>query len=373
MTGFRRAVVVLVIVFIRAAPCYSEGTPRVLFTLTSSSTYPVLEDIVSELTVLSLSEQGFDVVSPPDEAETPSPDAPAEVFAGMAGKYGADFFLCSGYGIDSEDIVFDFTWYDAGAGTVTLRREVSGRIDLSLDMFLTDAIREILDAEQARIKEVRAAAPETAEPAEKEIEELVVADQPVKNGPSKVEPEKTEPVKAEPKAIEPAPANSLDLSAGFSAFLVVGVASKYATIGYNPLLSIMYGVRLSRIDSLNVGFESGINFLKMDGLSLEANGMIVPLGVKIGYLHAVSTSVELFTGLSGGPAFFILTPGPDAAENLGWTYKMKLISFIAADAGVAFHFGESFGLDVEIGYALYFEGSMTVMGIAPAAKLYVRL
>ncbi len=354
-----------------AACCFADGSVRALFTLQEIPEYRTLGDVVFETALLSLEEHGLEVVTLPAGAEAPEPAASAATFASLVESYDADFVLSAGYEVDGDSVTIDLTWLDGADKSTAFRVTASGRIDLSLDRLITDTVRRMLDTSAESIDEQLAAVESTR--VQPEAEPDAASEGPSRSAatPESVLREPGSPGRSSKEI--PALGNFLEVSTGFSAFVTVGNASSYSTLGYNPMMSMSYLIGLARPSTLNIGLESGVNILEMKGISLSARVLIIPVGAHIGYTYMAGGSLEVTAGLSGGPALFVLKPSAEPAENLGWECKMKLGQYATADAGVLIHLGKAMGVHLAVGYDAYFEGSAVIMGFTPAVKFYYRL
>jgi hypothetical protein len=414
LTWHRAIVIVIALVSLPALSCFADGEVNALLTLKGTEGYAALEEILVSSGVLSLEDRDIDVFVLSAGTQAPPPDASPQALGALAAEYLADFVLISEYKLSGETITFEFAWYDTAEEAVTFRETGSGKVDLTLDRVIDEIINGILDTVADRIAAVRGEDARTveaeraaasfavgapvsstdtdedassAEPSDGPATAAVQVDAPSADPPAvpATAPPGALPSEAAPSASPKvlsslaaasqyeAPAHFLDISAGFGVFLAVGNTGDYATTGYHPAIRVSYPINLPLPGYLSVGLETGINLLDMSGSSLAARAAIIPLGVEVKFLYGTGSFIIPYAWVSGGPAFFMLMSSSVPADDAGNGIKMKLVPYGTVGIGAAANFGRTFGMTFGVGYTLYFESSLIVMGLTPALMLHFRV
>ena len=362
------------------------GAKKIVMTVTSTmdaERSDTLEKVLNESIHVALEVAGFRWTTP--EGALPSAEllTADEGPAGWADlyDYGAaesiDFILAAFYQLEGSNVSIDFQLHDVGERKEMVAGEAKGRLDLTFDRVVAEAIEEMVVRSG-----VTPARPYTAGENGKEPDVAASADG--KNGASASPPD------ASPKESETAPAIStpavgvgepgivpaqepqekttiqrLELSAGFAPFLTVGGASEYFRFGLLTSLYVNYRIPVGS-GYLAVGIYAGANYFQATGIVATSDSLLIPAGVDFRLAPIGGTRLSLFLRLSGGPAVLILNPNKTGALS-------KVVPYALGGIGINLALGRWFGFTLDSSFSIFYVQSLPIMGYTPSVYLFIRI
>ncbi|MBN1647888.1 MAG: hypothetical protein JW874_07640 [Spirochaetales bacterium] len=253
----------------------------------------------------------------------------------------AVFLLHGTYSIEGSYINIRFSWSELpAAGDAEIYAEKL-RIDLSLDQEIGRMVSEIKDSKLERISRF-------AFLPEKEVEDTVIPEPPEK-----------------PPALPAAEKKPLGIRivAGLGGFITLGRARDYFETGLVPAVSVSYLFH-PRFGDIAVGLAFGLNSFEVNTVS-PYNNYLIPAGLNTVYQISFTKRFLLSAGLSAGVAVLYVQPGDEEYA--------KTVFYSSCEAGVAFLFQRSFGLQLRADYYIFFESSEPIMGIVPGLYAFFRI
>jgi hypothetical protein len=306
----------------------------------------VLEDAVA----YRLKRQGLDpsfLVEEGQESET------ALVQRATAAR--AAFSLLCSYAGSRSEMRIAMRWYDVEQKGVAGAVNRKGRVDLTLDTLILEALDDLLGQVQDRI-------------------DAVLARQPVRPGkvtepgPGSGDPGfAVQPPEGagQPAGVYAQPGARFLLSPGLSPFIAVGAASYYFNIGLQS--SVVFDFLIpTRTGRLGLGALLGVNFFIAQGTTERALNFLVPLGVDLRYGLSLGPRLALLFHLSTGPALLAMSTPSEGSLAKVWP-------FVASGVGLELALGRGLFVALDAGYAVYFETPYLIMGFSPAVSLSWRL
>jgi hypothetical protein len=345
---------ILLILVVLPGICNGEETktvwPSVLVITTSSDKSPdaQIEKIIEESVVLELQRNNLPVAltQRSDElSQTNTQEFPIKIDSflyDIAASAEADFVVVCIYSRLADRIRIDFRWHAVQSKTLETELWREARIDLALDTTIRKAIVEIVDRNREKIQNlVRTVV----------VEEAAETDAPLLPAREQVRLEE-----AEEKRIE--------ISVGISPFITTGDASEYFKSGLMPILSGSYRIPFAA-GTIGIGLVAGYNIFEAAGTGSASQNSLLPVGLDVKYWIGGGIPVGLFIRLAGGPAVFMVD-----VETLG--SFTKLLFFATAGIGFGIPFSQSFGINLEASYMIFFDSPIAITGFTPLAYLYVR-
>jgi hypothetical protein len=323
------------VVLLRVAPAEGDRSPRV-------------GEIVSRAARLELERAGLEA-------------APAG-----APPQDADFVLEASFTVTGREVRLVFAWYTAGGMRRTQEVTLRGRMDLSLDRLVAEAVRGILRRESASLAEAAARRPPPAPaPGEPPADAAPAVVDPATAGAAEGEPSAAPSAESSTTARTAGAAKRFELAAGSSLFLPVGRAAEYLKMGVFPSLSASYyfGRRRGR---LGVGLCAGANLFRAQGDLASAESVLLPLGLDLRFTTRPDLPLALLVRLSGGAAVL-------GANLNGSGMLYKTIPYASAGLGLYLWLFRSGGVVLDGTCSVFFEGQIPIVGYAPGFGLYLRL
>jgi hypothetical protein len=295
-----------------------------------------LRDVVFSMLAVQFERRGVRLTNvQPDSASSSSVTA-----SGLqrAVEQNTQYFLLVRYSTTENDLDLNVELYDVASRKSLGAAEASGRIGLSLDSVVAQALNQALDGVAFRPP----AAPAKA-----------VATQPA----------------AAPPASSPLAAlarKAFRLTGGAAPFLPLGGPGGYAQLGVLATLSADYRFSLGP-GELGVGVLTGMCITNLVGLASNGSLLVVPIGAELTYSMNEGGFPGVVVRLSGGPAIMSLTTVYDGTLT-------KPAPYLLAGVDLAFPMTPLLGLSVELAWTAFFESaSLAIMGFVPEMGLYVRL
>lgn len=318
-----------------AVPVVAVGTA-----LTGQSENIELRDLVQSSLVIEVERFGYQVVQIEAWESTT-----LEV---LSEEYGTRLFLLCYVSEEGDTLSLELELTSVDNPELTARTVKEGRIDLDLDLMITEAVSDIL----YQLREYAPRLVQTSPAAGKIAAEAV-----------------SEPAAEPDRRDREAPADAMlyrpfRISAGAAPFLAVGKVNYYFSIGLLASLRGGYTFRTS-IGDIETGLFLGVNYFNALGLEDSSSNLLIPLGVSVRYGTGIGRRLQVFASVTGGPALFLLMPAE--GEQL-----FKVTGYAGAGGGGSLLFSDRLGLTLEIDYILFFEQYYPIMGVVPSLYFDVR-
>ena len=220
--------------------------------------------------------------------------------------------------------------YDPADGGMLRSGKASGRIDLSLDAIMAQALSTALSGIGFR---------------EQPNQTVVPAD-------------------AGPRP--PGQWRLLELSAEAAPLFAIGAVSQYAKIGLLADLSLDYRFPLGTA-VLEAGLLTGVCLMGATGAVTDAAILLVPIGIDVQYAMNAGSFPGVTLHVSGGPAVMSIN-----AAYLGDSLT-KIVPYLLAGLTLDLPFSPVFGIAFEARYVAFLESSLPIMAFAPTVRMFVQL
>lgn len=311
---------------------------RVLLVAHGDDASPSIGRIVTGAVVVGLAQAGLGV------QEIDSDLSDADSAAALLNEREAEFLLLAQHALDGESLEVQLRLIGHD-GAVVASATNQGPISLTVDAMIYEAIDALLEA-------ARPALEEAAERNERPSDSATTPVNPPEEGSAQI---------ARSTMGSESPALGASIAAGVSPLFTIGAAEELfsramgATVIARLLVSGGGG-------SVGVAVVAGALSLQAQGAALSARGMIAPLGVTFGF-ESTPDPLGVFVRFGGGGALLML-------ENEYVGRLAEVVPFVTGATGAKVRIAEQFGAQLEISFSTYFEGSLLIMGFAPAAYLY---
>lgn len=156
-----------------------------------------------------------------------------------------------------------------------------------------------------------------------------------------------------------------DISAVCGLFLPMGESRSYLHNGILSSIRFHY-TRESPSFDFNLGWAVSVNVMEAHGQINTAQNIFTSTGPDIHLKGYLNQRFYLYSGINGGLCFWSIN-----IDNQG--YQGTVIPYTAADLGFGVVLSEKMMLNVSTEYSLYFEESLTIMGISPTVGVYINL
>ncbi len=261
-----------------------------------------------------------------------------------AADRNAQYLLLGEYTTTPRDFTVQVDLYDVATARKLKSSTASGRIDLSLDAVVADAMDQALSGIEFRLPDARSG----------DVSTTTDGQSVARTGPAA-------------GALSPAgrAVKRFVLSSGVAPFIPMGGASEYATLGVLATLSANMRFVLGP-GIMGAGLLTGACIINATGAASDADVLIVPIGADLQYSMNEGGFPGIVVHLSGGPALMNVD-SPYAGS------MTKVIPYVLAGMTLSMPFTPSIGLAVETAWAMFLESaSLPIMAFAPEASLYVR-
>jgi hypothetical protein len=255
----------------------------------------------------------------------------------------AQYLLLGEYTTSPKSFTLAIDLYDVKTKMKVRTITTTGRIDLTMDSVVADALdRTLSGLEFKQVAAVRTSLPETT-----------------------AEPMATTTVITPIPGFRGQPVRSLSLSSGVAPFIMMGGASTYASLGLLATFSADLRFPLGP-GVFGAGFLSGVCMLSAAGAVANAQVLLVPIGADIRYSMNEGSFPGIVIHVSGGPAMMNVTTDYDGSLT-------KLVPYLLAGMSLELPFAPFIGLSIAADWAAFFESaSLPLMAFAPEVSLYVR-
>jgi hypothetical protein len=264
----------------------------------------------------------------------------------------AEYLLVGTYSTTASEILLRVELYSVASGEKIRSAATSGKINLSLDTLVAQALEKTLTGIQFR----EAAAVVVVPPAETTPQPIA----PATGGPQ--EPA-TGPAVVSDSGQTP-PWKLFGISSGAAPLITTGPASDYSKLGLLATFAVDLRFRFAA-GALEAGVLSGACWLSATGVVSDADILIVPIGVDLQYLLNSGAFPGIILHVSGGPALMSVN-----ASYVG--NETKIVPYVLGGLTLVLPFDPSFGLNIQASYVAFLESSLVIMAFAPEVSLYVR-
>ncbi len=269
-----------------------------------------------------------------------------------AASQNAEYLLIGTYSTTTSEILLQVDLYNVTTGEKIRSAASSGRINLSLDTIVAQALEKTLSGIQFR-----------------QASAVVVAP------PAETTPQPIPPATGTPREPTTAPAVVSDadstqpwklfgISSGAAPMIATGPASDYAKLGLLATFSVDMRFRFAA-GALEAGILSGVCMLSATGAVSTADILIIPIGANLQYLLNSGAFPGIILHVSGGPALMSVKASYTGNES-------KIIPYVLGGLTLELPFSPSFGLALEASYVAFLESSLVIMAFAPEVSMYVR-
>jgi len=267
-----------------------------------------------------------------------------------AAAKNSEYLLVGTYSTTATEIVLQLDLYSVASGERIRSGATSGRIDLSMDTLVAQALEKLLTGVTFR-------------PAAQ-----VVVVPPPDTTPRPLPPATSTPPGpsgAPTPAAAPAQVSKrFGFSTGAAPLIATGPAADYTKLGFLATLAGDFRFPLGH-GVLETGILSGVGMLSATGAATDAQILLVPLGMDLRYLLSAGAFPGVILHASGGPALLSVTADYTGNET-------KIVPYALAGMTVDLPFSPSFGLTLEASYVVFVETSLTIMAFAPEVAMYVQ-
>ena len=235
-----------------------------------------------------------------------------------AASQNAEYLLVGTYSTTPTEILLQVELYKVTSGVKIRSAAVSGKIDLSLDLIVAQALEKTLSG----IKFQEAAA-------------TIVVPPPAETTPQPIPPATGTPREpsTEPAAVSDAgrarPWKLFGISSGVAPLIATGPAADYAKLGLLATFAVDLRFRLGA-GAFGAGILSGACWLSATGAVSTADILVVPIGLDLQYLLNEGAFPGITLHLSGGPALMSVN-----ASYVGDVSKIVPYLLAGHDAGPA--------------------------------------
>jgi len=269
-----------------------------------------------------------------------------------AASKNAEYLLVGTYSTTPSEILLQVELYNVAIGKKIRSGATSGRINLSLDTLVAQALEKTLTG----ITFQDASAVIVAPPADTTPQPIA----PATNGPR--EPATAPAVVADSGRAPPW--KRLGISSGVAPMIATGPAADYTKLGLLTTFAVDLRFRAGA-GALEAGILSGACWMSATGVVSTANILIIPIGVDLQYLLNSGAFPGIILHASGGPALMSVKTGYLADQT-------KIVPYVLGGLTLDLPFDPSLGLTVQANYVAFLESSLAIMAFAPEVSLYVR-
>jgi len=270
-----------------------------------------------------------------------------------AAAKNAEYLLVGTYSTTATEILLQVDLYNVSSGQKIRSATTSGRIDLSMDTLVAQALEKTL----AGITFQEASAVVVAPPPETTPQPIA----PAITGPH--EPATAPAVVADSGHAQPW--KLFGISSGVAPMIATGPAADYAKLGLLTTFAVDLRFKAGA-GALEAGILSGACWLSATGVVSTASILIIPIGVDLQYLLNSGAFPGIILHASGGPALMSVNAGYTGTET-------KIVPYVLGGLTLDLPFDPSLGLTVQANYVAFLESSLVIMAFAPEVSLYVRL
>jgi hypothetical protein len=270
-----------------------------------------------------------------------------------AASKNAEYLLVGTYSTTATEILLQVELYSVASGEKIRSAFTSGRINLSMDTLVAQALERTLTG----ITFQEASAVVVAPPA-------VNTPQPIPPATTGPREPTTPPAVAADSGHAP-PWKLFAISSGVAPMIATGPAADYSKLGLLATFAVDLRFRAGA-GALEAGILSGACWMSATGAASTASILVIPVGVDLQYLLNSGAFPGIILHASGGPALMSVNAVYTGTET-------KIVPYVLGGLTVDLPFDPSWGLSVQANYVAFLESSLVIMAFAPEVSLYVRL
>ena len=346
------------ILFLLVNPVYSEEYHQqkiniLLSTQTSDNTdHYSFKNIINNTISFKLKEDGFGIIIDKNSLNR-------EELLQSSVQKEVSFIIESKYSTDGSSLELTLNCIRVIDGLEILSTQNKSKINLDLDFFIQEAIKEVITLikEDIKINPSFIQKSVEIEPIKEEQIETNKEDKDIKLA---VESEIDIEVNSELDNFR-----YFTISTGFTPFMTTGKASSYFTFGMGPDLYAGYNFQTS-FGYFGVGIFSSIIYFVAEGVLISSDNLLISTGPEIRLGIDANPYMGIFLRLSGGATVFMLNK-----NNEG--YKSTIIPFVLGGMGITLNPTPGFGFVFSTNYSIYLESSILITGFSPSAGIYLKI
>ncbi len=365
-----RSLLVLLLSLAPMTVCASEsGPPRppvVLIHMRSSNAVDeqVLQSLLVDSITLELSDRGMEVLTGPSPART------LEQILDSAEAAQADFALIGIYTLKDKQVLLEIQWLEVRRRALAAQASRQGPLDLSFDSIVAAAVGELLSGQQESLANLlpRMMKPEehASVPSAQTQSREIALELPLPVPEPEPAAPTVEPAKEQlPPPAAPEPLRRLAISLGTAPLIATFNATKYFAMGLSVQLTGQYRIPAPG-GFVGFGLASGAHGFRGKGPSVEADFLLIPIGLDVQYGTRTGSFIDFFVHANGGPAIFAVRVG-------GGNPLSKVVPYMMGGVGVTISMGDGFGISLDGSYAAFFDRPTPIMGYTPSLLFLVRL
>ncbi len=368
----QRALTVLLLMVAALFPVTSQDRPLsygVAYMINASpGSDASLKQIISSAVALQLARHKATVAAISDSlSEAP----PLERSLSAAADKNNQYLLLAVYSTSGREIAIVLQLYDVATSRQIGDASVTGRIDLTLDNVVAQAVEkasvgvEFRQAPEPAVAPAAGSNPTDASGGQVAANQVRTAGSTAETSTLAAGGNTGSGAVARPAAPVRRTGLSLGISTGAAPFLPTGPAGSY--VGLGGMATLKVGVKFPLgPGTFGAGVLSGAGSLRAAGVVTDANILLVPVGVDVQYTFNDGGFPGITLHLSGGPAILNVT----AAYAGSLT---KVIPYLLAGMILDLPFTPYIGMTIEAAWAAFFESmDFPIMGFVPEVSFYVR-
>jgi len=331
---------------VRAADQEIAGVRVTVASVITGEGGATLRRVVISAVVLKLDQLGLEVAE--SALDQPgSPEMPESVMT-RAKSREDDFVLFARLAPTENDVSIDLRLYLVPSGQEVARARSVEALELTLDRAVGDLTVQLLD--EARSFLVAAASQRSGAESTRAGEAASA-----ETGQAVTLPE------GPPAA--PSRDRILAFAGGFAPLVPVEASADYMGLSMGATASLM----LLPFSSDTFGFGVMGRFVtgRARGAAADLDLVLIPIAGVV-QVAATGSPVRPFARVAGGIALL-------RASNDSLGDRLGIIPYAAADLGVTATLLGVFGLEAAVGFEAYFEGSILIMGFAPALSVVLEI
>jgi septal ring-binding cell division protein DamX len=155
------------------------------------------------------------------------------------------------------------------------------------------------------------------------------------------------------------------LGAGVAAFLPVGESGRYGSTGAAARVFGSYSWSTGGV-LLSAGALVGVSYLQLEGAVSEATTWLVPMAATLDVQLTPTSRISPTAGVAAGTG--LISIERESGERSVWT-----VPFLSGRVGAVGRLTPRLSLTLNVGYALFWDRSLPIMGFSPEAAVEVAL
>jgi hypothetical protein len=257
-----------------------------------------------------------------------------------------DFLLRAEYEIREDEISLDILCINLGNEEIIARTSWKGSLTLELDRNIQKVVQN----------DIVPALPEYFEVTRKETEKAAGNDEVWAVAALAAVSDESETGTSQS-------ARPWRIGIGGALFIPLSSAATFSSLGYGVDITVGYAFNLGKVE-LAPALLTGFMWFVAQG-AIAADSYVFPLGVELRVGTTSGQTILPYFRLAGGGAWYLLVP--DGSSNVS-----KIIPFAEGGLGIDIVFTPTIGMYVDVGIRFLFEGSVTIINVAPGLGVALR-